>query len=121
MALMRVMAQVTWPPFAFLALSAAMLGGGVACTALAIRPRWVRHELAPLVGALLVAAGAPLALFVTFVSGLEPLRVATSPSDALTFALALAVLCVPFVGLAVSLAALLERYPAEATRVYGAD
>lgn len=121
MALMRVMAQVTWPPFAFLALSAAMLGGGVACTVLAVRPRWLRHPLAPLTGALLVAAGAPVALLVALLAGLEPLRVSSSLAEALTFMLALAVLCVPFVGLALALAALLERHPDDATRVYGAD
>ncbi len=121
MALMRAVAQVTWPPFAFLALSAAMLGGGVACTVLAIRPRWVKHEHAPLVGAVLVGAGAPLALLVTLVAELEPLRVATSLPDALTFGVALLVLCLPFIGLALSLAALLERFPDDAPRVYAAD
>ena len=42
--LMRAVAQVTWPPFAFLALSAAMLGGGVAGTMLVIRPEWARAK-----------------------------------------------------------------------------
>lgn len=120
-ALMRAVAQVTWPPFAFLALSAAMLGGGVAGTALAVRPRWVARPGLPAGGALAVGVGAPVAMAVALFAGLEPVRVGADGAATARFVLALGALAVPFVGLALVLSALLERAPARATRAYGAD
>lgn len=121
MTLMRAVAQVTWPPFAYLALSAAMLGGGLAGTVLAVRPAWTLHPAAPFAGGLLVAVGAPLATLTTLRIGLEPLAVGQSAGATLTFVFALLLLSAPFVGLAVTLAALLERHPDGSFGVYAAD
>jgi hypothetical protein len=120
-AAMRAVAQVTWPPFSFIALSAAMLGGGLAGTALAVRPGWAGAEhLAPL-GALLVAGGAPVSVVVVLVGGLEPLRVGLQAGATTTFVGALALLALPFVGLALVLSSTLSRAPRAAHALYGAD
>jgi hypothetical protein len=120
-ALMRAVAQVTWPPFAWLALSAAMLGGGLAGTVLAVRPSWLRAPATTGAGALLVAVGAPVSVSVALVAGLEPLRVGSDLGATLVFVGVLLVLSTPFVGLALVLAALLERHPEHAFRLYAAD
>ena len=121
MALMRAVAQVTWPPFAFLALSAAMLGGGLAGTVLALKPSWARRPGAAALGALLVALGSPAAMATVLLSGVEPLQVGRALGPTLLFVAVLLALGLPFVGLAVSLAALLERHAAWSFRIYASD
>jgi len=119
--LMRAVAQVTWPPFAFLALSAAMLGGGVAGTMLVIRPEWARAPELPAAGGVVVAVGSPAAMVAVLLAGLEPLRVGTDLGASLVFVAVLLALALPFVGLALSLSALLLEHPGHAHRLYGAD
>jgi hypothetical protein len=119
--LMRAVAQVTWPPFAFLALSAAMLGGGFAGTLLVVRPDWARASELPAVGGIVVGVGAPIAMAAVLLSGLEPLKVGVDGAATLQFVVVLLVLALPFVGLALSLSAMLLEYPAHAQRLYGAD
>lgn len=119
--LMRAVAQVTWPPFAFLALSAAMLGGGVAGTMLVIRPEWARAPELPAAGGVVVAVGSPAAMVAVLLAGLEPLRVGTDPMATLVFVAVLLALALPFVGLALSLSALLLEHPGHGHRLYGAD
>ena len=119
--LMRAVAQVTWPPFAFLALSAAMLGGGVAGTMLVVRPDWARLRELPTIGGIVIAIGSPLALFAVLRVGLEPLRVGVDVEATVVFLVVLVMLTLPFIGLALSLSALLLRHPEHAHRLYGAD
>lgn len=119
--LMRAVAQVTWPPFAFLALSAAMLGGGLAGTMLVVRPDWARAPDLPAAGSVVVALGSPAAMVAVLLSGLEPLRVGTDLVASLVFVAVLLALALPFVGLALSLSALLLEHPGHAHRLYGAD
>jgi hypothetical protein len=121
LAAMRAVAQVTWGPFAFVALSAAMLGGGLAGTGLALRPGLLRAPDAALGGAALVAVGAPAAMMLALHAGLEPLRIADDVGAAAVFVGVLAALAVPFVGLALTLSALLDAHPPHTTRLYGAD
>jgi hypothetical protein len=120
-ALMRAFAQVTWPPFAYLGVSVAMLGGGASGTLLATVPSTLAVRSLPTLGALLVALSSPLALVVVLTSGLEPLLVgdALGPTGVVVSALLLASL--PFVGLGIALSALLERHRAHAASIYGAD
>jgi hypothetical protein len=119
--LMRAVAQVTWPPFAFLALSAAMLGGGVAGTMLVIRPEWARAPELPAAGGVVVAVGSPAAMVAVLLAGLEPLRVGADLVATLVFVAVLLALALPFVGLALSLSALLVEHTGHAHRLYGAD
>jgi hypothetical protein len=121
MALMRAVAQVTWPPFAFLALSAAMLGGGIAGTLLAIRPSWALAPASPFIGGIIVAVASPLSLVATLKAGLEPLRVGADVGSTLVFIAVLLGLALPFVGFALALSALLDRFPKAPFRVYAAD
>lgn len=120
MALMRAVAQVTWPPFAFVALSAAMLGGGLSGTVLALKPDFCLRDDGPARGALIVAISSPLAMFGALLGGLEPFEIA-SPGGAARFLFVLILLALPFVGLAWTLAALLERHHERAHAAYGAD
>ena len=119
--LMRAVAQVTWPPFAFLALSAAMLGGGLAGTLLVVRPDYARRPELPAVGAVVVAISSPLALWAVLRAGLEPLRLGSDVVASVVFVSVLLILALPFVGLALSLSALLLVHPGHAHRLYGAD
>jgi hypothetical protein len=119
--LMRAVAQVTWPPFAFLALSAAMLGGGLAGTMLVVRPEWARAPELPAAGGVVIALGSPAAMVAVLLAGLEPLRVGTDLGASLVFVAVLLALALPFVGLALSLSALLVEHPGHAYRLYGAD
>lgn len=119
--LMRAVAQVTWPPFAFLALSAAMLGGGLAGTLLVLRPDWSRAPELPAAGGVVVAVGAPAAMVAVLLAGLEPLRVGVELQATVVFIAVLLALALPFVGLALSLSALLLEFSAHPHRVYGAD
>ncbi len=119
--LMRAVAQVTWPPFAFLALSAAMLGGGLAGTMLVIRPDWARAAELPAAGGIVVAVGSPAAMIAVLLAGLEPLQVGTNLLASVVFVAVLLALALPFVGLALSLSALLVEHPGHAHRLYGAD
>jgi hypothetical protein len=112
---------VTWPPFAFLALSAAMLGGGLAGTVLAIRPSWAMRAGAPAAGALLVAIGSPLAVVSALSAGLEPLMVTRDIGAALVFTTVLLIMALPFAGLGVALSAMLEQTPGRPQLPYGAD
>ncbi len=121
LSLMRAVAQVTWPPFAFVALSSAMLGGGVAGTVFALRPSWAQTTRATFAGGVLVTVGAPLSLVVALRIGLEPLLVGQSLSATLTFVLALVAFAVPFAGLGAALSAMLERAQDSVQRIYGAD
>ncbi|MDP2344985.1 MAG: hypothetical protein Q8O67_28830 [Deltaproteobacteria bacterium] len=118
---MRAVAQVTWPPFAFLALSAAMLGGGLAGTLLVVRPDWSKAPELPAAGGVVVAVGAPAAMVAVLLSGLEPLRVGQELGATAVFVAVLLALALPFVGLALSLSALLIEYADHPHRVYGAD
>jgi hypothetical protein len=120
-ALMRGVAAVTWPPFAFLALSAAMLGGGVAGTLLVVRPSWVHRRGLAATGSVVAALGAPVAMLTVLHAGLEPLRVGVDVGATVVFVLALLSLSLPFVGLALTLSALLVAHPASTHRLYGAD
>jgi len=119
--LMRAVAQVTWPPFAFLALSAAMLGGGLAGTMLVLRPEWARAPELPAAGGVVVAVGSPAAMVAVLLAGLEPLRVGSDLVATIVFVAVLLALALPFVGLALSLSALLLEHPGHAHRLYGAD
>ncbi len=119
--LMRAVAQVTWPPFAFLALSAAMLGGGLAGTMLVVRPEWAKAPELPAAGGVVVALGSPAAMVAVLLAGLEPLRVGTDLVASIVFVAVLLALALPFVGLALSLSALLLEHPGHAHRLYGAD
>ena len=121
LSLMRAVAQVSWPPFAFVALSAAMLGGGLAGTVLVLRPDWARASKLPAAGGVIVAVGSPAAMVSVLLAGLEPLRVGSDLSASLVFVAVLLALGLPFVGLALSLSALLLAYPAHVHRLYGAD
>ncbi len=121
LSLMRAVAQVSWPPFAFVALSAAMLGGGLAGTVLVLRPDWARASTLPAAGGVIVAVGSPAAMVSVLLAGLEPLRVGTDLSASLVFVAVLLALGMPFVGLALSLSALLLEHPAHVHRLYGAD
>lgn len=121
LSLMRAVAQVTWPPFAFLALSAAMLGGGVAGTLLVVRPSWSRAPELPAAGGVVVAVGAPAAMVAVLLAGLEPLRVGHEAWATLVFIAVLLAIALPFVGLALSLSALLIEFAEHPHRVYGAD
>lgn len=119
--LMRAVAQVTWPPFAFLALSAAMLGGGLAGTLLVVRPDWSKAPELPAAGGVVVAVGAPAAMVAVLLAGLEPLRVGHEAWATFVFVAVLLAIALPFVGLALSLSALLLEFPEHPHRVYGAD
>jgi len=121
LSLMRAVAQVTWPPFAFLALSAAMLGGGLAGTMLVVRPEWAKAPELPAAGGVVVALGSPAAMVAVLLAGLEPLRVGTDLMASVVFVAVLLALALPFVGLALSLSALLLEHPGHAHRLYGAD
>jgi hypothetical protein len=121
LSLMRAVAQVTWPPFAFLALSAAMLGGGVAGTLLVVRPSWSRAPELPAAGGVVVAVGAPAAMVAVLLAGLEPLRVGHEAWATFVFIAVLLAIALPFVGLALSLSALLIEFAEHPHRVYGAD
>ncbi len=121
LSLMRAVAQVTWPPFAFLALSAAMLGGGLAGTLLVVRPDWSKAPELPAAGGVVVAVGAPAAMVAVLLSGLEPLRVGQELGATAVFVAVLLALALPFVGLALSLSALLIEYADHPHRLYGAD
>ena len=119
--LMRAVAQVTWPPFAFLALSAAMLGGGLAGTLLVVRPDWSKAPELPAAGGVVIALGAPAAMVAVLLAGLEPLRVGQELGATAVFIAVLLALALPFVGLALSLSALLLEYAEHPHLVYGAD
>jgi hypothetical protein len=121
LSLMRAVAQVTWPPFAFLALSAAMLGGGLAGTMLAIRPEWARAPELPAAGGVVIAVGSPASMIAVLLAGLEPLQVGSEVVASVVFVAVLLALALPFVGLALSLSALLVEHPGHAHRIYGAD
>jgi hypothetical protein len=120
-ALMRAFAQVTWPPFAYLGVSVAMLGGGVSGTLLATAPAVLAWRALPTVGALLVALSSPLALALVLLSGLEPLLVGDSIGATVLIVVTLLFAALPFVGLGIALSALLERHRAHAASIYGAD
>jgi hypothetical protein len=120
-ALLRAVAQVTWPPLSFVALSAAMLGGGVAGTALSLRPALLRRPAAAIVGVAAVALGGPLAMATALLAGIEPLAAGQDATAAVTFIGALALLSLPFVGLTVLLSASIVAWPGHAQRLYAAD
>jgi len=121
MAALRLVSVVTWPPFAFLALSAAMLGGGAGGTVLAVRPSWAKNAVTPAFACALLAASAPAAAAATHFAGLAPTQVGSDVVATVQFALLLVVLALPFVAFSVVLTALLEQHPADAFRLYGAD
>lgn len=121
LALMRAFAQVTWPPFAYLGVSVAMLGGGASGTVLVLSPRALARAETPLLGAALVALGAPLAAWLVLTLGLEPLLVVREFAATAEIVLALLVAALPFAGMGLLMSALLERHRARAGTVYGAD
>jgi hypothetical protein len=119
-AALRAIAQVTWPPFSFVALAAAMLGGGFASVLLAVARLRAAPAL-PGTGALLVVAGAPLAMLATLRAGLEPLRAVHDAVAAATLLAVLLLWATPFVGLALALSSSLARAPRHGFVLYGAD
>ncbi|MEQ9496480.1 MAG: class I SAM-dependent methyltransferase [Deltaproteobacteria bacterium] len=122
-ALTRVLSVSLYHHFAFLVVSTALLGTSVA-GAYSSASGWLAKQSAQALGgggALLLALGLPVCFAVTQSLALEPLALATSFAELVKLAVVYVLLGVPFFGSGLAIAVTLERYVADAHRLYAAD
>jgi spermidine synthase len=121
--LMRLFAIVQWHHFAYLAVSLALLGYGVAGTALTVAGDYLRDRVpqAFVASALLFGLSAPLAFLVAQQVPFNALEILWDYQQWLWLAFQSLVLLVPFFFAAVCLCLVFSHYGGAAPRIYNAD
>lgn len=120
--LTRVLSAGLYHHIAFVVLSTALLGTGVAAVWVSTRTqRGALADHVPGRAALLFAVSLPLCFALSQWVGAEPLMVAEDPAQGLRMGLTYGLLAVPFFFAGLGISALLTQHTQEATRLYGAD
>ncbi len=119
----RVFAVAQFYHFAFVVISLALLGLGASGTWLALRPEWRTRppDTVLLVTGVGFALSTLLGFTVVQVWPFDPFQVAWEPRQWAILALHVGVLALPFAGVGLATALLLEHAGAGAGRVYGAN
>lgn len=122
-ALTRVLSVSLYHHFAFLVVSTALLGTGVAGAFVSASGRLTRIDGAALaaVGALILAVGLPVCFTLAQLAALEPLSLASSPLEVAKLGLVYVLFAAPFFGSGLAIAVTLERNVGDAARLYAAD
>lgn len=122
-ALTRVMSIAYFPHVAFLVLSTAMLGTGVAAALQSLRPITEDAPGRALTAALVAGTGVAFVVghVVVHLIGAEPLAVSTSLFEAIRLAMALVALALPFLVSGAAVTRLLTARREDSFRMYAAD
>lgn len=122
-ALTRVFSVSLYHHFAFLVVSTALLGTGVAGAFVSgsARIRAYDADDVAAAGALILAAGLPICFTLVQLVGLEPLELATSASASFELIAVYVLMALPFFGGGLAIAVTLDRHADDAARLYAAD
>lgn len=121
--LTRMLSIIQWHHFAYMIISVALLGYGVAGACAAVAGNWLlaRYRQVFAAAAALFGVSAIACFLAVQEIGFNPLEILWDPDQLLRLAGVYALLAVPFFFAALCVCLTFARFPAEAHRVYSAD